>query len=50
VVQGDQALTVLVRSDALAIFGDGMEADRIQLAWGQTVTITPARRTLRLVV
>jgi NAD kinase len=50
VLQGDQALTVLVRSDALVIFGDGMEADRIQLAWGQTVTITPARRTLRLVV
>lgn len=50
VIEGDQALTVLVRSDSLVIFGDGMEADRIQLAWGQTVTITPASRTLRLVV
>ncbi|HET9167890.1 MAG TPA: hypothetical protein VFN97_00595 [Actinospica sp.] len=50
VLEGDQALTVLVRSDSLVVFGDGMEADRIQLAWGQTVTVTPARRTLRLVV
>lgn len=49
-LQDDQALTVLVRSESLVIFGDGMEADRIQLAWGQTVAITPARRTLRLVV
>jgi hypothetical protein len=50
VIEGDQSLTVLARSDSLVIFGDGMEADRIQLAWGQTVTITPASRTLRLVV
>lgn len=50
VLTADQALTVLVRSESLVIFGDGMESDRIQLAWGQTVTLTPARRTLRLVV
>lgn len=50
VLEGDQALKVLVRSDSLVIFGDGMESDRIQLAWGQTVTLTPATRTLRLVV
>jgi NAD kinase len=45
-----QCLTVLVRSEALVLFGDGMEADRIALAWGQTVEITPSRRTLTLVV
>ena len=50
VTEGDQALKVLVRSESLVIFGDGMEADRVPLTWGQTVTITPARRTLHLVV
>ena len=50
ILTGDQALTVLVRSESLVVFGDGMESDRIQLAWGQTVTLTPARRTLRLVI
>jgi NAD kinase len=45
-----QSLTVLVRSEALVLFGDGMEADRIALAWGQTVAITPSQRTLTLVV
>jgi NAD kinase len=50
VTEGDQALKVLVRSESLVIFGDGMEADRVSLSWGQTVTIAPAGRTLRLVV
>jgi NAD kinase len=50
VLEADQALSVLVRSESLVIFGDGMESDRIPLTWGQTVTITPAPRTLRLVV
>ena len=50
VLEGDQSLSVLVRSESLVIFGDGMESDRIPLTWGQTVTITPSPRTLRLVV
>lgn len=50
VIDGEDALTVLVRSDALVVFGDGMESDRIPLTWGQTVTITPSRHTLRLIV
>jgi NAD kinase len=50
VLDAEQSLTVLVRSESLVVFGDGMEADRIPLTWGQTVTLAPARRTLRLVV
>jgi NAD kinase len=50
VLEADQSLSVLVRSESLVIFGDGMESDRIPLTWGQTVTITPAPRTLRLVI
>jgi NAD kinase len=44
-----QSLTILVRSETLVLFGDGMEADRVSLTWGQTVTITPAARTLTLI-
>lgn len=50
VVAQDQQLAVLVRSESLVLFGDGMEADRVPLTWGQTVALTPARRTLKLVI
>lgn len=49
-VDENQSLTIQVRSESLVLFGDGMEADRIALAWGQTVVIAPARRTLQLVI
>jgi NAD kinase len=49
-IEPAQALSVLVQSEALVVFGDGIEADRLTLSWGQSVTITPARKTLRLVV
>lgn len=49
-VGANQELKVLVRGESLVVFGDGMEGDRIGLAWGQTVSIAPAARTLRLVV
>jgi len=49
-VDENQSLTIQARSESLVLFGDGMEADRIALAWGQTVVIAPARRTLQLVI
>lgn len=50
VISEQQSLIVQVRSESLVLFGDGMEADRVVLTWGQTVAIAPAKRTLRLVV
>jgi hypothetical protein len=46
-VDGD-ALTVVVESDALVVFGDGLEADRLTATWGQAITLALADRTLQL--
>ena len=46
---GEQ-LTVVAESDRLVCFGDGIEADALQLTWGQAMVIRRARRSLRLVV
>ena len=43
-------LSVLVQSESLVLFGDGIENDRLTLGWGQTVTIRAASRKLVLVV
>lgn len=45
---GDERLEVTVESDALVVFGDGLEADRLTATWGQTVAVTLAARTLSL--
>lgn len=46
----DDTLEVVVRSEALVAFGDGLEADRLTATWGQTVQLTTSDRRLRLVM
>ncbi|NLT55744.1 MAG: hypothetical protein GXX79_14545 [Actinomycetales bacterium] len=49
VLAGDERLRVVVESDPLVVFGDGIEADRLVTGWGQEVRIGLARRRLALV-
>lgn len=44
----DVPLVVTVETDGLVAFGDGIEADRLTLAWGQQVAIGVSDRVLRL--
>jgi NAD kinase len=49
-VFGDGALRLVVESEQLVVFGDGMESDRLVAGWGQEVRIGRSERRLRLVV
>ena len=49
-VLGDDQLLVKVESESLVTFGDGIEADRLVLGWGQRVLIGRSPRVLRTVV
>ncbi|MBD8058801.1 NAD(+)/NADH kinase [Cellulomonas sp. JH27-2] len=46
----DGHLRVVVASDALVVFGDGLEQDRLTATWGQTIDLAVAGRTLALAV
>jgi hypothetical protein len=43
-----QSLALAVESDHLVLFGDGIEADAVHLAWGQEARIHLAAKTLHL--
>lgn len=43
-------LTIVSASDSLVVFGDGIETDRLDVGWGQTITIGRAIKTLHLVI
>lgn len=50
VLEPGERLAVVVESDALVVFGDGLEADRLTATWGQTVTLDVSERRLHLVL
>ena len=44
-----EELSLVVGSESLVLFGDGMESDRLTLTWGQSVRVSRAPRALSLV-
>ncbi|MFG2147027.1 hypothetical protein ACGFRG_22910 [Streptomyces sp. NPDC048696] len=48
-LEGSERLRVTVESDRLVAFGDGMEADSLELTWGQTIRVGRSDTALRLI-
>jgi hypothetical protein len=46
----DDALALRVESERVVVFGDGIEADRLEVTWGQTLTVSRSEHHLHLVV
>ncbi len=46
---GSAVLELTVESEALIVFGDGMEGDAVELTWGQGVRVGVCGQRLRLV-
>jgi len=49
-LNGGDRLTTTVTSDRLVVFGDGVEADALELTWGQDVSFGVAASRLQLVI
>jgi hypothetical protein len=49
-LHGTAALSLVVESEGLVAFGDGIEADRLSLSWGERVEVSVSARRLGLVV
>ena len=43
-----EELGLVVSCERLVVFGDGIETDRCEAAWGQRVRVSAAERTLAL--
>jgi NAD kinase len=49
-LEDDARLEIASEGERLVVFADGVEGDRLELSWGQRVTVGVAARQLRLVV
>jgi hypothetical protein len=48
-ITGSARLDVVVESERMVVFGDGVESDRLTLSWGQRLSVGLAERRLHLV-